>query len=114
MWFCFSDLLQKDLDNFKNEWNTHYIRRSRHDTVPGRPDSLYFLPERAQHQSQLKNVEEEHVMAMDEFVRDYEETDDMIIYQEYFNYLVANTDLQPPNNWQEALFNYYKILEMAL
>ena len=45
LWFCFKDVLQTDLDSVKNLWNTHYIRKSRHDTIPGRPDELYYLPE---------------------------------------------------------------------
>ena len=43
--FCFADLIQQDLDFVKIHWNTLYIRQSRHDTVPGKPDELYFLPE---------------------------------------------------------------------
>ena len=45
LWFCFSGLLQKIFDEVKEHWNTHRIRGSRHDTVMGRPDSLYYLPE---------------------------------------------------------------------
>lgn len=45
LWFSFSGLLQKVLDEMKEHWNTHQIRGSRHDTISGRPDSLYYLPE---------------------------------------------------------------------
>ena len=45
LWFCFSSLLQLDLDKVKDHWNSHYIRKSRYDTVSGLPDILYFLPE---------------------------------------------------------------------
>ena len=45
IWFTFAPLSQADLDYVKEHWNTHYIRKSRYDTVSGRPDSLYFLPE---------------------------------------------------------------------
>ncbi len=37
LWFCFSDLLQKELNDIKKHWNSHYIRRSRHDTIAGKP-----------------------------------------------------------------------------
>ena len=114
MWFCFSTTIQKDLDNFRHEWNTHYIRKSRHDTIPGRPDSLYFLPERVGYQSQVRNIQEDHVTHMDEFVREYEEGEDLAIYKDYFEYLIVNTDLEQPNTWQEALYNYYQMLQMAL
>lgn len=36
--YCFSGIIQA-------HWNTHYIRRWRHTTVKGRPDSLFFWPE---------------------------------------------------------------------
>ncbi|CAB3992060.1 Hypothetical predicted protein, partial [Paramuricea clavata] len=45
LWFCFNEILQQDLDFFRVHWNTHYIRQSRHDTIAGKPDELFFLPE---------------------------------------------------------------------
>ena len=44
-WYTFSPLLQYELDQVKLQWNSHYIRRTRHDTIPERPDELFFLPE---------------------------------------------------------------------
>ena len=43
LWFCFKAIF--DLDHVRDHWNTHYIRKSRHDTIPGRPDELFCLPE---------------------------------------------------------------------
>ena len=43
LWYCFSGMLQADCNAVKEHWNTHYIRRSRHNTVKGRPDSLFFF-----------------------------------------------------------------------
>ncbi|XP_031557523.1 uncharacterized protein LOC116294125 [Actinia tenebrosa] len=45
LWFCFSDLLQSDLDKVKEYWNSHRIRKSKHATFSGVPDVVYFLPE---------------------------------------------------------------------
>ncbi|PFX34815.1 RNA-directed DNA polymerase from mobile element jockey [Stylophora pistillata] len=45
LWFCFSNVVQQDLDTVKDHWNTHYIRGSNHDTVKGKPDELFYLPE---------------------------------------------------------------------
>ena len=45
LWFGFSKLRQNVLNEVKEHWITHRIRNSRHDTVSGRPDSLYYLPE---------------------------------------------------------------------
>jgi hypothetical protein len=35
LWFCFNKLLQHGLDQVRLSWNTHYIRRSRHNTQAG-------------------------------------------------------------------------------
>ena len=43
--FCFAHLRQDDLDKVKELWNTHLIRGSRHNTISGRPNELFFLPE---------------------------------------------------------------------
>ena len=38
-------LVQKGLNEVKNEWNTHRIRPSRNTNVPGGiPDQLFFVP----------------------------------------------------------------------
>ena len=42
LWYCFSGVLQADCNAVTDHWNTHYIRHSRHNTVSGRPDSLFF------------------------------------------------------------------------
>ena len=44
-WYNFSPLLQHELDQVKLKWNTHYIRRTRHDTMHGRLDTLFSLPQ---------------------------------------------------------------------
>ena len=43
VWFVFSDFLQLELEKVKHELIIHYTRRSRHDTVSGIPDELYYL-----------------------------------------------------------------------
>ena len=45
MKFCFSGILQSELDNMKEMWNNHCIRNSRNTECPrGRPTVLYFNP----------------------------------------------------------------------
>ena len=44
LWLCLSDVIQKDLDYVKEQWNTHRIRDSKHETIPGIPDELYYFP----------------------------------------------------------------------
>ena len=43
-WYTFSPLLQHELDQVKLQWDTHYIGRTRHNTIPGKSDELFFLP----------------------------------------------------------------------
>ena len=44
LWFCFSKLLQDDLDKVKDHWNSHKISKSPYSYVHGVPDVIYFLP----------------------------------------------------------------------
>lgn len=39
------NIIEKDLQTKAVCWNTHTIRASRAETIPGRPNELYFLPE---------------------------------------------------------------------
>ena len=64
LWFSFSNLLQKELDEVQHHWNTHYIRRSRHDTLAGRPNELYYLPENVDAENHVKVVEDEKLCDM--------------------------------------------------
>lgn len=44
--YFFGRILRTDLDNVKNEWNTHRIRLQHNSEVPsGSPDVLYHLPQ---------------------------------------------------------------------
>ena len=43
MKFCFSGILQSELDNIKEKWNNHHIRNSKNAECAGeKPDVLYF------------------------------------------------------------------------
>ena len=43
--FCFGPILQKELDEFRNDWNNHRIRKSTMaETLGGIPELLYFAP----------------------------------------------------------------------
>ena len=111
LWYCFSETLQKDLDFVKEHWNTHRIRKSRFDTIPGRPDALYYLPERNSGQKQMKlevpdsdiNHALEHIVQQD-YINGY---------QEYFEYARTQMDINKPYNWAEALSLYKILVEVA-
>ena len=54
VWLVFIKFLQYQLDEVRFEGNTHYILRSRHDTVPGLLDVLFFLPDISGHINKIK------------------------------------------------------------
>ena len=44
--YCFGPIIEKELDVLVNEWNHHYIRKSKYCETIGRiPEILYFLTE---------------------------------------------------------------------
>ena len=60
LWFCFSKIIQKDFDVLTDHWNSQRIRKSRFETIPGKPNVLYYLqlenPSNYQHALQLFGV----------------------------------------------------------
>ena len=45
MYFCFMDVLQKELYQVATEWNLHHISsKMNHDGPAGKPDVMYFTP----------------------------------------------------------------------
>eukprot|EP00794_Sanderia_malayensis_P018332 gene18332-20154_t len=111
LWFCFSNHLQASLNEMKDHWNTHYIRGSRHETVKGRPDSLYYLPENHDSTPHLKAIVPltEFEYANNHLVDEDEDND----FQEYFKYVVEKLVLSTPRNWREALYMYNIIKEQT-
>ena len=97
--YTFSPLLQYELDKAKLQWNTDYIRRTRHDTIPRRPDELFFLPELSGGQNQGTHIsdseidsaysEEENLMEDAAIIRN--DVDKVLV--EYFEYVVQEENL---------------------
>ena len=112
LWYCFSGVLQAYLNEVKTHWNTHYIRRSRHETIQGRPDSLFFLPEIRRGTGDLllpvpdsaKQYVKNHLISQNE-------TND---YQDYFSDITSTAPYSQPSSWQEALHLYEQLVHTAL
>jgi hypothetical protein len=67
LWCCFSHLLQCELDQVKEHWNTHLIRHSRFGTVSGTPNELYHLPElHGGEEGLLRPVSDDQIQEMGE------------------------------------------------
>lgn len=111
LWFSFSPLIQKELDEVCRHWNSHYIRKSRHDTVAGRPDELFYLPECVDAENQLQAIGNAKFQDMFQYCHDYQEE---YLYQEYFRTIATHGQFEEPNSWQEALDLYRQLLAIAI
>ena len=111
LWYCFSGVLQADCNAVKDHWNTHYIRGSRHNTVRGRPDSLFFLPEyhRAANNLLASVIHNETEYVSEHIVLEQESNE----YQEYFDYVIQSLGIESPTTWKEALELYLKLIPIA-
>ena len=78
LWYCFHELVQEDLTY--THWNSHYICKSRFDTISGRPNELYFLPECSVSRNYKQPVTDEQFTDMSQYCHDYNEEN---FYQEY-------------------------------
>ena len=110
-WYTFSPLLQYELDQVKFQWNTHYIRRTRHDTILGMPYELFFLLELSGSQSQGTNISDSEIDSaysneenlMEDATNVMNDADEELV--EYFEYVVYL-----PTNWKEGrkLYIFWK------
>ncbi|CAB4031362.1 Hypothetical predicted protein, partial [Paramuricea clavata] len=106
----FHQLLQEDLSSVQLHWNSHYIRKSRFDTISGRPDELYFLSECPGGRNYIKSVTDEQFDDMSQYCHEYNEDN---LYQEYFGEIFEQLHLGEPTNWRECLDQYNRFCEIA-
>ena len=111
LWFCFHPLMEKGLDEIKESWNCHYVRKSRHHTVSGIPNQLFYLPESVGTTDYHKVYDERDLREAEQSVSVVEDSND--IYQEYFLYSANHLELQAPQNWRDALVMYEQLLAVA-
>ena len=91
LWFCFANLVQADLDKVKEQWNGHYIRKSRFYTIAGIPDILYFLPESVGKSDCLIPVSNQQIQAMEVNCELDEPAENL--YLDYFEHVLTEMDL---------------------
>lgn len=104
LWFCYSRVIQNELDKVKEQWNSHYIRKSRHDTVPGVPDILYYLPENSGAIDCLVRVPQNKIGEVEQQCRVDVEED---LYTDYFEHIMETEMWNYPENAEEA-FNLFQ------
>ena len=112
IWFCFSNLIQASLNEVKESWNTHYIRKSRHDTICGRPNAIYSLPEAHGGVGGLivDVPDNELEYAIEHLVEKEDENE----YHDYFKYVADTLNLNVPSHWREALQLYQNLISVAV
>ena len=111
-----------ELNEVKDDWNSHYIRGSKYQTMPGIPDKLYFFPE------DFGTTDHKHLFdAADQLEAEYEisctptdanasnnEENQSTDYFLYFNYALDTLGMDVPNNWREGLPTYRRLLSVAI
>ena len=109
LWFCFSKLLQDDLDKVKDHWNSHKNSKSPYSSVHGVPDVMYFLPEYHRHEGCLVSVPEQLVEYMEVHCQSEREDN---IYLEYFEYILETKGWVYLSTPREAIRLYQHITEL--
>ena len=94
----------------QRHWNSHYIRKSRFDTVSGRPDKLYFLPECSGATDHIQPVDDEEFNNMSAYCHHYSDEN---IFQEYFQMIKEQLAISSPTDWRAALDMYHQLCEIA-
>ena len=96
----------------REHWNAHHSRDSKHATVPGRPDELFLLPECSSGiDGLLLPVSTDELRYVsDNLLQSEEELNE---FEEYFDYIMANSNLVMPNNWREAESLYLQFIAVA-
>jgi len=110
LWYTFSGLIQKELDDVVEHWNTHRIRKSRHNCVVGRPDSMFYIPESYGAVDMKLPVEERQIDHVSNDIRVNGEDSE---YKEYFDYVMTGLTLEMPDNWDGCLRVFQRLLHTA-
>ena len=111
--YSFADVLQDDLDKVKDYWNSHRIRKSKHATVSGVPDMMYFLPEEFGRIDCLFPVSGK-LREMEDKLQELGAEDDIDpIWQEYFQYVMERNGLSHPTSVLEAGNLFQKLVQFA-
>ena len=106
-WYTFSPLLQYELDQVKLRWNTHYVRRTRHGTIPELSGGQNQGTNISDSEIDSTCFEEENVMEDATIVMN--DVDEELV--EYFKYVVREENLlYLPTNWKEERELFIHIL----
>ena len=110
--FSFMGLVQKDLDDVKDLWNNHRIRRV-HNSVcqPGIPDILYFAPGlsgHVDHSFQVEHIDQNNTYAV---VKEPEAFGCSPEFLEFAGFVMRERNLQVPRSIEDATELYVALVE---
>eukprot|EP00794_Sanderia_malayensis_P014589 gene14589-16094_t len=92
-------------------WNTHRIQGSRFNSVSGRPNSHFFLPENHGGDNNLGlQVQDREITFASQHIIVHPELN---TYQEYFTYVKEVNGFNEATSWQDALKLYEVLMDMA-
>ena len=106
--YSFGELLQKELDEVKLTWNVH-----EYETVSGRPNELFYLPELKGVEDQLKPYDQANLEEVDNYVESLEQEEvdgPRCEFYEYFDYLMEFYNFQRNDDWEATLKNYRMLM----
>ena len=110
LWYVFSPIIQNELDNVVEHWNTHYIRKSRTNELGGRPYSLFHLPSNYGANDMSLDVPEAQVNYVNaEIIHNVYDNE----YTEYFDYVIQHESFPNTLDWNQALRIYCDIIDKA-
>ena len=109
--FCFTGVIKKELNRFKSEWNTHYIRKSEFSQAHGRPDEFYFL-ENVFYENQKLEFSDEDYFEMKSYVEEYLE-DNGDVYANYFDHLCNTLGYQFPMDLNSGKRLFHNLIQHA-
>ena len=111
--FVFGPLIEKNLDDIMSLWNHHYIRKSKHSFVHGRPNELFCFPEDG-HCDQSFEADWDDLVDMVEYVKyQIDEDEENDIFEEYFIYLSTQLVIAKAKDWDTARINFLRLMEFA-
>ena len=104
LWFCFTELIQGDLDKVNDYWNSHRIKKSKYALIACVPDMMHFLPEEFGWSDCSFQVSTDKVTEMENMLQQRIEENDKTdsIFEEYFEYVMENNGSQHPTTALEA------------
>ncbi|XP_074606429.1 uncharacterized protein LOC141859469 [Acropora palmata] len=109
--FCFMPVLQDELRRVVQEWNLHKIRPSSNESSPpGRPETLYFLPELTSTSSYLNNIKAIDIDVAEDVCCESPDTDVPDSFAELAQIIMDEKGLEMPSSPQSALNLYLELL----